>query len=55
MNTKKMSQFEIMDTEMLALKVADAIGEILPKQVLEEELYLEVWPMQRHVGGNYGF
>ena len=78
MNTKMMSQFEIIDTDMLALKVVVAIGEILPKQVLEEqqevfnqalkqehgkalqlvlwvELYLEVQPMQQHVGGNYGF
>ena len=36
MNTKMMSQFEIIDTDMLALKVVVAIGEILPKQVLEE-------------------
>ncbi|VJH00625.1 bacteriocin BlpO [Streptococcus pneumoniae] len=40
MNTKKMSQFEIMDTEMLAcVEGGGAIGEILPKQVLEEEQY----------------
>ncbi|CAG6221342.1 bacteriocin-like peptide N BlpN [Streptococcus pneumoniae] len=80
MNTKMMSQFSVMDNEMLArvegggcnwgdfAKAGVGGGAARGLQlgiktgtwqgaatVLREELYLEVWPMQRHVGGNYGF